>query len=79
MIAGRLLSFKTSVKKNALLILLAAVICIQCSSSHTVLVTKPRYHKSWYKDHRWRKKIKVGRIHIPLFEKQGVKKVRMKG
>lgn len=39
-------------------------------------IVKPRYHKSWYKDHVHRKRIEVGRIKIKLFEKQGTKKVR---
>lgn len=46
---------------------------------HTVKVVKPRYHHSWYKDHKWRKKIQIGRFRIRLFEKQGVKTVKMKG
>ena len=46
---------------------------------HTVKVKKPRYHHTWYKDHRWRKKIQVGRIRLRLFEKQGVKTAKMKG
>jgi len=46
---------------------------------HTVEAKKPRYHKGWYKDHRWHTKLKVGRIHIRLFEKQGTRTVKMKG
>ena len=46
---------------------------------HIVKVKKPRYHHGWYKDHVWRKKIRLGRIHIRWFEKQGVKTVKMIG
>ncbi|HEY5690943.1 MAG TPA: hypothetical protein VIS49_05745 [Cyclobacteriaceae bacterium] len=46
---------------------------------HTVKVQKPRYHHTWYKDHKWHKKIRAGRIRLRLFEKQGTKTVRMKG
>lgn len=54
-----------------------------CGSSdktyHTVKVTKPVYHHSWYKNSRWHKKLQVGRVRIRWFEKQGVKTVKMKG
>jgi hypothetical protein len=46
---------------------------------HTVKVKKPRIHHTWYKDHKWHKKIQVGRIRIRWFERQGAKTVRMKG
>ena len=43
------------------------------------VVPKPRYHHTWYKDSKWHNKIQVGRIRVRLFEKQGVKSVKMKG
>ncbi len=48
-------------------------------SYHTVKVVKPIYHKGYYKDSRWHKKLQYGRIRIRWFEKQGVKTVKMKG
>ncbi|MBX2962988.1 MAG: hypothetical protein KF687_10785 [Cyclobacteriaceae bacterium] len=48
-----------------------------CHARSTTVV-KPRYHHSWYKNHVYKKKWQVGRIKIQP-EKQGVKKVRMKG
>jgi len=51
-----------------------------CSSgSHTVKAKKPVYHHTWYKNSRWHNKIQVGRVRLKIFEKQGVKTVRMKG
>jgi hypothetical protein len=41
-------------------------------------VVKPRYHKTWYKNHIYKKKWRVGRIKVEP-EKQGVKRVKMKG
>jgi hypothetical protein len=37
---------------------------------------KPRYHHSYYKKHIYHKHLRVGRVHIKLFEKQGVKTVK---
>jgi len=48
-------------------------------SYHTVAVKKPRYHHTWYKNHKWHKKIQVGRVRVRWFERQGVKTVKMKG
>jgi len=61
-----------------LLILLCTAGCAD-KTYHTVMVVKPIYHKSWYKDSRWHKKIQVGRIRVRLFEKQGARAVKMKG
>jgi hypothetical protein len=41
-------------------------------------VMKPRYHHSWYRNHVHKKKIGIGRFRVRCFEKQGVKKVKMK-
>jgi len=41
-------------------------------------VVKPRIHKTWYKNHIYKKKWKVGRIKFEP-QKQGVKRVKMKG
>jgi hypothetical protein len=61
--------------------MIASLCLLACSKHnyHTVKTTKPRLHKGWYKDSRNFKHIKVWRIHIPLFEKQGTKVVKMKG
>jgi len=66
--------------RYSLLVLTLMLACIAsgCSSRGTE-VAKPRYHKSWYKKHRWNKKWKVGRLQVRPFEKQGTKKVKMKG
>ena len=48
------------------------------STAGTSTVVKPRYHHSWYKNHTYRKKWHIGRIRFRFFEKQGVKKVKMK-
>ncbi len=62
---------------SLLIVTLVALLC-GCSSRGTE-VAKPRYHKSWYKNHKWNKKWKVGRIQVKPFEKQGTRKVKMKG
>ncbi len=51
--------------------------CGSSDKAHSVKVTKPVYHHTWYKNSRWHKKIQVGRVRIRWFEKQGVKTVRM--
>jgi|GEM_PF-867744 hypothetical protein len=62
------------------LLLLTLLVVSGCSSAkHTVEVAKPRYHKTWYKKHTWHKKIAVGRARVRWFERQGVKKVKMRG
>lgn len=48
---------------------------------HTVTVHKPRYHHTWYKKSRWHKK-QLGPLRVdlhPFGDKQGTKKVKMKG
>jgi hypothetical protein len=58
-----------------------ALVCTQCTifdPSHTVEVAKPRLHKSWYKKSRWHRRISVGRFQLRVFEKSGVKKVKMR-
>ncbi len=48
---------------------------------HTVSVRKPIYHHTWYKKSRWHKK-QLGPLRVdlhPFGDKQGAKKVKMKG
>ena len=72
--------FASTTRARYVLILLASSVCFQCSSfSGGETVVKPRIHKSWYKKSRWHKRIKVGRFQLRVFEKSGVKKVKMKG
>jgi transposase len=67
-------------KRILLLAFLALAVLTSCSKSTagTSTVVKPKYHHSWYKNHVYKKKWHVGRIRV-RFEKQGVKKVKMKG
>lgn len=69
------------VMKRLSLVLILALFLLSCSKHkyHTVTASKPRLHKGWYKDSRSHRHIRVGRIHVPWFEKQGTKKVKMKG
>jgi len=65
-------------------ILVAAIsffLLASCSQKnyHTVAVKKPRVHHTWYKDHKWHRKLQVGRVRVRWFEKQGAKTVRMRG
>lgn len=66
---------------RGLMVLILLLVLGACGrhNYHTVKVKKPRYHHTWYKDHRWHKKIQLGRIRVKWFEKQGTKTVRMKG
>lgn len=66
---------------RSLVIVLILLMGAGCSrhNYHTVEAKKPRYHHTWYKDHKWHKKIQVGRIRVRWFEKQGTKNVKMKG
>ena len=67
--------------KNTIIVaFLALVLLSSCSksSSGTYTAVKPRYHHSWYKNSVNKKNWHVGRIKF-RFEKQGVKKVKMKG
>jgi transposase len=56
----------------------AFALASSCASGGETVV-KPRYHKSWYKKHTWNKRWRIGRLQVRPFEKQGVKKVKMKG
>jgi transposase len=51
--------------------------CQSAKPGQTVVV-KPRYHHTWYKNHIYKKKWHIGRIKFEP-EKQGVKRVKMKG
>ena len=59
-------------------LLLVAFTSCSKSTAGTSTVVKPRYHHSWYKNSVYKKKWHVGRVRFQ-FEKQGVKKVKMKG
>lgn len=64
-----------------LIIALVGLLSTQCTvfdPKHTVEVAKPRIHKSWYKKSRWHKRIGVGRYQLRVFERSGVKKVKMR-
>ncbi|MCS6974754.1 MAG: hypothetical protein N2044_00275 [Cyclobacteriaceae bacterium] len=65
--------------KLQLTLLFAALLFSACkgTSQGETMVVKPRYHHSWYKNHIYKKKWRIGRIKFEP-EKQGVKKVRMK-
>jgi len=66
--------------KRQFIYVVCCLLLMSCQPTyHTVQVTKPRLHKSWYKNHVYHKKIGIGRIRIKLFEKQGTKLVKMKG
>jgi len=72
--------FTNCTRMRYVFVLLAGLICFQCGTfSGGETVVKPRIHKSWYKKSRWHKRIKVGRFQLRVFEKSGVKKVKMKG
>lgn len=45
---------------------------------NTVTVVKPRTHNSWYNKHTYKRKWHIGRLRF-YPEKQGVKKVKMRG
>jgi hypothetical protein len=55
---------------------LAVFFCSCASSSSGKKTVKPRYHHSYYKKHVYFKHVRVGRMHLKLFEKQGVKTVK---
>lgn len=68
-------------KRILLLIVLVLTVLTSCSKKSTAgtsTVVKPKYHHSWYKNHMYKKKWHIGRVRV-RFEKQGVKKVKMKG
>jgi hypothetical protein len=74
---------KSTIFKNRMrtlvLILIAFWGLTACSknSSGTVTVVKPRHHHTHYQHYAHKKKWHIGRIRL-RFEKQGVKKVKMK-
>jgi hypothetical protein len=58
-------------------IYLMCLLFFACSTTAGAKKTvKPRYHHSYYKKHVYFKHARVGRVHIKLFEKQGVKTVK---
>ncbi|MBX2971345.1 MAG: hypothetical protein KF803_18405 [Cyclobacteriaceae bacterium] len=66
-------------KKVTCFAFILLLILSSCSkSTTTTTVVKPRYHRTWYKNHVHKKKWQVWRIKFQP-EKQGVKKVKMKG
>jgi hypothetical protein len=67
-------------RKTVFLVLVSCLL-LSCGKHNyrTVEAKKPRYHKGWYKNHKNHTKLRVGRIHIRWFEKQGTKTVKMKG
>ena len=75
--------FRGVVKMMKYVIALGLVSCMfACSGSqkgHFVSTKKPIYHHTWYKNSRWHNKLQVGRVRLRLFEKQGVKTVKMRG
>jgi hypothetical protein len=66
--------------KRILLIGLLAVVLTSCKAliagPNAKKTVQPRYHKGYYKKHTYFKHYRVGRVHIKLFEKQGVKTVK---
>lgn len=72
---------KTCLKPDvSLIFLLPIVMFFSCRTAEPggSVVVKPRYHRTWYKNHVYKKKWHIGRIKFEP-EKQGVKKVKMKG
>jgi len=67
-------------KKAIFFALVSSLLLTGCHQTYeTVKVTKPRIHKSWYKNHVHKKRVGYGKIRLKLFEKQGTKTVRMRG
>jgi hypothetical protein len=64
---------------RAIAFVFLVVLVASCSPSSSQRVVKPRYHHSWYRKHVHNKKYAIGRFRVRFFEKQGVKKVKMKG
>ncbi|WP_127123736.1 hypothetical protein [Chryseotalea sanaruensis] len=60
--------------------LLGLLLTSACASGrgNTVTVVKPRTHNSWYNKHTYKRKWHIGRLRF-YPEKQGVKKVKMRG
>ena len=67
-------------KNLTYLLIVVSLVLTSCakSTSSGKAVAKPRYHHTWYKNHVYKKKWHVGRIKFEP-EKQGTKKVKMKG
>lgn len=65
---------------KVLLVLLLLAVSAACSShkGNTVTVVKPRTHNTWYTKHTYKRKWHIGRLRF-YPEKQGVKKVKMRG
>ncbi|MCU0358705.1 MAG: hypothetical protein MUE95_14110 [Cyclobacteriaceae bacterium] len=64
---------------NVFVCRVSILVLTACSqqSAGTATVVKPRYHHTWYKNHMYKKKWRLGRIKFEP-EKQGVKRVKMK-
>ena len=80
-LGSKTLIFGFSFMRKTAFLLLVTCLLLSCSKHNyrTVEAKKPRYHKGWYKNHVNHRKLRVGRIHIRWFEKQGTKTVKMKG
>jgi hypothetical protein len=65
--------------KRGFVLVIVLLVAASCSRGPTQTVVKPRYHHSWYRKHVHNKKYSIGRVRVRFFEKQGVKKVKMKG
>lgn len=65
---------------NIAAFILGLVLLTSCASGkgNTVTVVKPRTHNTWYTKHTYKRKWHIGRLRF-YPEKQGVKKVKMKG
>lgn len=60
--------------------LIGLILMSACASGKgtSVTVVKPRTHNSWYNKHTYKRKWHIGRLRF-YPEKQGVKKVKMRG
>jgi hypothetical protein len=65
---------------NIATFLFSLMLMSSCASrkGNTVTVVKPRTHKTWYSKHTYKRKWHIGRLRF-YPEKQGVKKVKMRG
>lgn len=64
-------------KRGGVLIVIG-LLAAGCMRGPTETVVKPRYHHAWYRNHIHNKKYQTGRLRVRFFEKQGVRKVKMK-
>ena len=65
--------------RSAAILVCAILMLTGCSSGNSTKTTKavkPRFHNTYYKKHVYYKHVRAGRIHLKLFEKQGVKTVK---